>query len=181
MLTRPAIETKPSLSCIVLMRCLNLDTEPPALRPVLGLYAALYLKEILDRIDFPPPDEIPDAKTVESRKLASWTLPQTEITISEVKDKNSYGRFLFSPDTVKRSEDFYEKVRDLPYKPGAQGALYKQLTSSAGPIVSKETNGSAAAMEQDKHFWTDCVAMDRVDSIHPDRYGGCSAIVQVCS
>ena len=36
------------------VRCLNLDAEPPAIRPVLGLYAALYLKETLDRIDIPP-------------------------------------------------------------------------------------------------------------------------------
>jgi MscS family membrane protein len=119
------------------MRCLNLDSEPLALRPVLGLYAALYLKEILDRIDFPPLDEIPDTKTVESRKLTSWTLPRTEITIAAFKNGNTEGRFLFSPETVKGSEGFYNKVKTLQYKPGAEGALYEQLSSSAGPIVSK--------------------------------------------
>ena len=120
------------------VRCLNLDAEPPALRPVLGLYAALYLKETLDRIDIPPFDEVPDAKTIETDKLTGWTLPYTEITVAAVKNGPSGARFLFSPDTVKRSEEFYDKVRNLPYKPGAQGALYEQLTSSAGPLVSKE-------------------------------------------
>ncbi len=120
------------------VRCLNLHGEPPAIRTVLGLYSSLFLKETLDRIDVPPLDEIPDAKTVETQKLTSWTLPYTEITISAVKDGPAGAQFLFSPKTVKRSEEFYDKVRNLPYKPGAQGALYEQLTSSAGPLVSKE-------------------------------------------
>jgi MscS family membrane protein len=120
------------------VRCLNLDAEPPALKPVLGLYAALYLKETLDRIDIPPLEEVPDAKTIETEKLTGWTIPYTEITVAAVKNGPSGARFLFSPDTVKRSEKFYDKVRNLPYKPGAQGALYEQVTSSAGPLVSKE-------------------------------------------
>ena len=120
------------------VRCLNLDTEPPATRSVLGLYTALYLKETLDRIDFPPLEEIPDAKTAKTEKLTSWTLPYTEITIEAVKGGNTQERFLFSPETVKGSEGFYNKVKSLPYKPGAEGALYEQLTSYAGPIVPKE-------------------------------------------
>ncbi len=120
------------------VRCLNLDTAPPAIRPVLGLYSALYLKETLDRIEIPPEDEIPDAKTVATEKLTSWTLPYTEITITAVKDAPTGGQFVFSPETVKSSEQFYDKVRNLPYKPGAEGALYEQLTASAGPIVPKE-------------------------------------------
>ena len=120
------------------VRCLNLDTEPPAIRPVLGLYTALYLKETLDRIDFPPLEEIPDAKASETDRLTSWTLPYTEITIEAVKRGNTQRRFLFSSETVKGSEEFYNKVKSLPYKPGAEGALYEQLSSSAGPIVPKE-------------------------------------------
>ena len=119
-------------------RCLNLIADPPAIRSVLGLYSSLYLKETLDRIDLPPLDEIPDAKAVETQKLTSWTVPYTEITISAVKDRHPGGRFLFSPDTVSRSEEFYDKVRNLPYKPGAQGALYQKLSSSLGPLVPKE-------------------------------------------
>ncbi|MGO9570391.1 MAG: mechanosensitive ion channel family protein [Desulfomonilaceae bacterium] len=120
------------------VRCLNLDTEPPATRPVLGLYTALYLKETLDRIDFPSLEDIPDARTAKTEKLTSWTVPYTEITIEAVKGGNTEKRFLFSPQTVKGSEEFYNKVKSLPYKPGAEGALYEQLTSSAGPIVPKE-------------------------------------------
>ena len=119
-------------------RCLDLDAEPPAIRPVLGMYAALYLKETLDRIDFPPLEDIPDAKAVEARKLTAWILPFTEITIAAGKDGPAGGKFLFSPDTVNRSEEFYDKVRLFPYKPGAEGALFDQLSSSAGPFGTKE-------------------------------------------
>ncbi len=119
-------------------RCLNLEREPPAIRNVLGFYAALYLKETLDRIDIPPFEEIPDGKAVEAQTLSSWTIPYTEITIAVAKDAPAGSRFLFTPETVERSEQFFDKVKDLPYKPGAQGALYERLSSSSGPIVSKK-------------------------------------------
>jgi len=104
-------------------RCLNLGDDPPAIRKVLGFYASLYLKETLDRIEIPLFDEIPDAKTVETQKVTSWTLPNTEIAVAAVRDGPAGVAFLFTPDTVKRSEEFYLKVRNLPYKPGAVGAL----------------------------------------------------------
>jgi MscS family membrane protein len=120
------------------VRCLNLDTEPPAIRPFLGFYTALYLKETLDRIYIPPLEEIPDTKAVETKNLTSWTLPYTEITIAVVKEGPAGEQFLFSPYTVKESEDFFYKVMNLPYKPGAEGALFQQLSTSAGPIGTKE-------------------------------------------
>lgn len=117
--------------------CLNLSAQPPAISHIVGIYTALYLKETLDRIEFPPLDEIPDVKDVEARKLRSWTVPYTEITIAASKDGSAGEVFLFTPDTVKRSEEFFNKVRNLPYKPGTEGALYKELTTSAGAIVPK--------------------------------------------
>lgn len=118
-------------------RCLNLEKEPPAIRHVIGFYTSLYLKEILDRIEIPPLEEIPDTKAVETEKLTSWTLPYTEITIAAAKDGPAGRGFLFTPETVKRSEAFYNKVKNVPYKPGDVGALYAQLASSAGPIIPK--------------------------------------------
>ena len=105
-------------------RCLNLEKEPPAIRHMMGFYTTLYLKETLDRIEIPPIEEIPDTKAVETEKMTSWTLPYTEITIAAVKDGPGGGGFLFTPDTVKKSEEFYNEVEKLPYKSGAEGALY---------------------------------------------------------
>jgi MscS family membrane protein len=50
------------------IRCLDLTKEPPALRNPLGVHAALYLKETLDRIGIPPYDQIPDAEECQSKK-----------------------------------------------------------------------------------------------------------------
>ena len=44
-------------------RCMNLEKEAPSLRYVVGLSTAIYLKEVLDRIDIPPDEDIPDEKT----------------------------------------------------------------------------------------------------------------------
>jgi MscS family membrane protein len=119
-------------------RCLNLEKEPPALRYVLGFYATLYLKETLDRIDIPPYDEIPDAQAVRTEKISSWTIPYTEITIGSVKDDSSLERFLFSSETVRNAEAYYNTVKDLPYMPGTGGgALLGQLRVSGSLIIPK--------------------------------------------
>lgn len=119
-------------------RCLNLEKEPPALRHVLGFYATLYLKETLDRIELPPHEEIPDAKAVRAEKISSWTVPYTEITIAAVKDKSSVQRFLFTSDTVRNAEAYYNVVKNLPYKPqSGHGALLAQLGGSGSLILPK--------------------------------------------
>lgn len=118
------------------MQCLDLEKEPPALRQVLGFYSALFLKETLDRIEIPPDDEIPDAKAVKSERLSSWTVPYTQITISGVKDGQSVDRFLFTSDTVKHAEKYYNVVKKLPYTAGSGGgALVGQLRTAGSLII----------------------------------------------
>jgi MscS family membrane protein len=118
--------------------CLNLEKEPPALRYVLGFYATLYLKETLDRIEIPPDDSIPDAKAVRTEKISAWTIPYTEITIALVKDGSSVERFLFTSDTVRKAEEYYSKVKNLPYTPqSGGGALVEHARTSGSLIFSK--------------------------------------------
>ena len=112
------------------LECLNLEKDPPEIRYALGMHSAIYLKEVLDRIQLPPDEEIPDEKTVQTQKISSWTIPNTEITIAAVKEESPTGRFLFTSDTVRNAEKFYDKIEKLPYRPGTGGgALYKQLSS----------------------------------------------------
>jgi len=118
------------------LQCLNLEKEPPALKHFIGLDSAIYLKEVLDRIEIPSYQEIPDAKAVQTNHISRWTIPYTEITIGVVEHESSMGQFLFTNDTVRNSEKFYYKVRNLPYRAGTgQGALYEQIVSSAGWII----------------------------------------------
>ncbi len=119
-------------------RCLNLEKEPQALRFVMGFYSSLYLKEILDRIEIPADNEIPDAKAVRAENISSWIIPNTEITIALVKDGSSVDRFLFTSETVRNAEYYYEKVKNLPYRPDAGGgADLEQFRTSGSLIVSK--------------------------------------------
>lgn len=118
------------------MRCLDLTAEPPALRDPLGVHAALYLKETLDRIEIPPYDQIPDAQEVQTKKISSWTLPYTEIKIAVESKGSLEGDFLFTNNTVRSSETFFNKVKDLPPRNGlGSGTLYDQLSSSGDLIV----------------------------------------------
>ncbi len=121
------------------LQCLSLEKEPPALRRFIGMDSALYLKEVLDRVEIPTEQEIPDAEAARKEHISRWTIPHTEITIALSEAKTSTGQFLFTEDTVTNSGNFYQKVRELPYRPGTgQGALYEQIVSSAGWMIPHE-------------------------------------------
>ncbi len=89
---------------------------PPALRVVQTEETASCLKEVLDRIELPPESKWPDEAMVAAEKIGHWTIPHTEITIARVEQGARRGQFLFSPATVQRAAEFYERVRDLPYQ-----------------------------------------------------------------
>ena len=74
------------------------------------------LIEILDRIEIPPYENIPDSPAVQSEELTRWRIPNTEITIAKVKEGPREGEWLFSPETVDRRMEFYKKVKHLPYR-----------------------------------------------------------------
>ncbi|MEI6226951.1 MAG: mechanosensitive ion channel family protein, partial [Deltaproteobacteria bacterium] len=99
------------------VHCLDLSQLPPASRLKVGRAAALALFETLSRIPLPQIDTVPDAEQMALRKDAlsrRWTIPGTEITLARVDDGASGVEFLFSPETVARAEEFYERTRDLP-------------------------------------------------------------------
>ena len=89
---------------------------PPALELVQTEEAAACLKEVLDRIELPPESEWPDEARVAEDEITRWTIPYTEITIAKAEQGPKQGQYLFSPDTVQRAAEFYERVRHLPYR-----------------------------------------------------------------
>lgn len=103
-------------------RCLNLLDVPEALRENIGNRQALKLKEILDRIKLPPFNEVPDVDDLEIEKedgtvakLLRWRIPHTDIVIARVEDGPRKNEYLFTPETIKRLDEFYNKVNELPY------------------------------------------------------------------
>jgi MscS family membrane protein len=98
---------------------LDLSEVPPAARPKTSRAAAVALYEVLSRIPLPPADEIPatgEVKQADPKTPARWVIPDTEIALVRAESGPRRGEFLFSPDTVARAGEFYERVRALPYR-----------------------------------------------------------------
>ncbi|MDQ1240061.1 MAG: MscS family rane protein [Thermodesulfobacteriota bacterium] len=120
------------------MECLDLEQELPDLREALGLESMLYLLEVLHRIDLPPMETVPDKEDVQERKIKSWTIPHTPITIGIGTEGVSNGKFLFTPETIRLLPELYKTVKDLPYKWGMERFdIYRDLTSHGGLIFSR--------------------------------------------
>ncbi len=106
-------------------RTLDLSEVPAALAGQIGYYRILQLKEILDRLDLPPMDSVPDAAAMADKEFKSWTIPGTEITVARVEQGPRAGEYLFTPETVAKLPAFYQSIRHLPYKPGATENWYE--------------------------------------------------------
>jgi hypothetical protein len=117
------------------MRCLDLGEVARSSVREIGEDRAFLLKEILDRIEIPPIDEIPGIEAVKNESLKRWTIPFTEIVTKRITEGEHEGEFLFGADTVKRAKSFYESVKHLPYKPGASVGAYEDFISLPGPLI----------------------------------------------
>jgi MscS family membrane protein len=96
------------------LQALDLSEIPPASRKQVGISAARHLHAVLSRLDLPPAEAIPDAKAYEDEEeSASYTLPHTEITLVRIENGPRAGDFVFSPETVSRAREFYQRVKDL--------------------------------------------------------------------
>jgi MscS family membrane protein len=106
-----------------------------------GKETAVLLMEILDRIEIPVIEQVPgarqiDAEKVDESKLTSWTIPETAITITQVPEGPRRGEFLFSPETVSRVKEFYDRVEHLPYKDGTVlEDAYHVYLQAPGPMI----------------------------------------------
>jgi MscS family membrane protein len=100
-------------------RHLNLGEIPPTLLGETRTQAVLLLKEVVDRIEIPPLESVPDADMMEAEGQTRWRIPHTDLVISRVSEGPQDGEYLFTTTTVDRLEEFYETVGHLPYKPGS--------------------------------------------------------------
>lgn len=124
-------------------RCLDLTEVSPTLSLRVSLESMLLLKEIIDRIDLPDPDSIPDAQAMAAANLDRWRIPHTEIVIAKVTRGDRTGEFLFSPATLQRLPEFYAKVQSRPYRPGSWEGAYAYLSTIGVPeyVPWKLTDG----------------------------------------
>lgn len=117
------------------IRTLDLSDVPPTAVQDIGLEKVLLLKEVLDRIKLPDPAAIPDKAAAKTDEIQQWRLPGTEIVIAKVAEGARGGEFLFSIDTVARVDEFYRKVRKLPYQTKTTEGFYEFYITTPGKLL----------------------------------------------
>ena len=111
--------------------CLDLSQVAPTLHLDVGGYSALLLKEVLDRLELPPSDQIPGPEA----GIVRWILPGTEIAIVRVDEGDLAGQYLFSGHTVESAREYFDRVRSLPYHPDATAGLLDIYLDNPGGLV----------------------------------------------
>ena len=100
-------------------RALDFSELPPAMRFEKARVTLIQLKDILDRLQLPPMDSVPDKQAMASIEPKRWILPDTDIRIVQISSGPRIGEYLFSSDTVRRIPEFYDEARQLPDRSGA--------------------------------------------------------------
>jgi small-conductance mechanosensitive channel len=147
LLVSSSVERKEELAEELLKRSTNyldLSLAPEEFRAKVGQEHALMLKEILDRIEVPPLDEIPGIKAIEKEEeeekiseLDRWRIPNTDIVIAKVVEGPRKDEYLFTPQTVGSLEEFYARVEYLPYREDQEvtRAFYEFFISTPGSLL----------------------------------------------
>jgi MscS family membrane protein len=115
--------------------CLDLSDVAPLVFDEVSAETALLLKEILDRLELPPMNQIPGPADIEEFGMTQWTVPHTEIQLVLHTEGDHDGQWLFSNATVRRVQEFYERVRDLPYQPGRTGGHIEELRAGSNAVL----------------------------------------------
>ena len=125
-----------------ILDCIDVSEPPAFARRDRAVDAATALKEILDRVDLPPWDEIPDASEIKAAggnvELSRWRIPDTRITIERAQEGPQKHEYLFSTGTVERAVEYYRDIRDRPYRtdgPRTSPGIYNWYVSAPGHPV----------------------------------------------
>lgn len=111
-------------------RALDLSELPPATVEESSRRLMIQLKEVLDRIDLPPIESIPDAQMMAKSEFKYWVIPNTEIRLQRIEKGTRAGEYLFTSDTLRRLPEFYAQTKSFPHKPNASVGWYDFSTYS---------------------------------------------------
>jgi len=114
------------------IRALDTSDVSPVLMDTVPVERVIQLKEILDRIELPAAEDIPDREAMARLGSKRWRLPGTEIDFVMIQDGPRAGEYLVSADTMDRLSDFYQQVKNLPYKPGPGRQLNEAFRKLSG-------------------------------------------------
>ena len=156
-----------------ILACLDLSELPRELRQPAGIESALFLKEVLDRLQLPAVADIPGADQTADESAAPdrWQIPKTRIAVARVATGPYRNAYLFTPQTVRRAAEFFRMVKTLPYRsegravsPGLRDAYIaatkRQPTQTANTFSPRGTitlfldscNDLYGAISRERHY-----------------------------
>jgi len=129
---------------IRILDCIDTSKLPAFAREDRASEVATCIKEILDRVELPAWDRIPDTEEIESagglEKLSRWRIPGTRITIARVEQGPQKHEYLFSPGTVDRAVEYFHSLKSKPYRtegPATSEGFFRWYMSTPGhPVLA---------------------------------------------
>jgi len=122
-----------------ILDCIDMSDLPAFSREDRASEVAACIKEILDRVELPPWEDIPDTEEIEKaggyEKLSTWRIPGTRITIARVDEGRQKHEYLFSPGTVDRAVEYFKSIESKPYRttgPATSQGLFRWYMSAPG-------------------------------------------------
>lgn len=116
---------------------IDLSILPAITRDEAQRRVMIQLKEVLDRVELPPEQEIPDAKMMKELGKTRWQIPRTDIAIQQIESGPRKGDYIFSADTIERLSDMYEIAKSLPYVTKSTEYWYeRQIQYPIGPMFA---------------------------------------------
>jgi len=83
------------------------------------------LSEVLDRIQLPPLNDIPDASIVKKYNLDQWRIPHTEIALIRISKGLRQGDWIFSAETIAKTSSMFHRSKKKPFLKDANIGLIK--------------------------------------------------------
>lgn len=118
--------------------CFDLHEIPPTMKKNVGIESVLLLREILDRIEIPDIDSIPDNMETKADSTTLWRIPHTEIYIGRITKGHRAGSYLFTSETVDQLRNFYKEISKIPYRSDKgenYTGFYEQYIYSSGWLI----------------------------------------------
>jgi MscS family membrane protein len=122
------------------------------------------MKEVLDRIELPPWEQIPDEAMVAAQQggMNQWTMSANRNHAGATERKDCAKASGCSvPKPMIGQLSFYRLVKHLPYKAGATEGLYRLFVSEPGPLIPRALVRGAAGLDAGPLRGAGRVAMDR--------------------
>ncbi len=116
---------------------IDLSVLPAITREEAERRIVIQIKEVLDRVELPPLNEIPDARTMKELGKTRWQVPGTDIAIQQIESGPRKGDYIFASDSLERLPDTYERAKSLPYINKTTENWYeRQLQYPVGPMFA---------------------------------------------